>query len=187
MTNKAIFLDRDETINFSVFNPKTEEYEAPHSPDDLKLYPYVISSLNKLQDMGFLLFIISNQPDFAKGKCSLKDLNDVHEKFHNIMIENNIKFKDYYYCYHHPEVSECVCRKPSPFYIKKATEIFKLDVKRSWMIGDRNTDIICGIDGGVRTIKIGNEESNLADFVAKNLEEAVEIIRFCENINKKEN
>ncbi len=89
MKNKAVFLDRDETINYSVLNPNTGEYEAPHIVEDLKLFPFTINSLKDIQEMGFYLFLISNQPDATKGKTTLKNLLDIQDKFHRILIENN--------------------------------------------------------------------------------------------------
>jgi len=187
MIKKAIFLDRDGTINYPALNRKTGEFEAPHSPEVLKLYECSILSLKKLQSMGYLLFLVSNQPDFVKRKCTLQDLSEVHNRFHDILVENNIKFKDYYYCFHHPSVSSCFCRKPSPFLIKRAEDIFKLNLKESWMVGDRETDVLCGKNAGTKTIKIGNKKSILSDFTATDIKEAAEIIEFCDRINKKEN
>ena len=68
---KAVFLDRDGVLNELVLNPVTGEYEPPHSPDDLTLFPWVIKSLLAIQDSGFEIFIVSNQPDYAKGKVTL--------------------------------------------------------------------------------------------------------------------
>jgi len=188
MTNKAVFLDRDGTINYPVYNIESEEYEPPRTPEYLKLYPFAITSLKRLQDMGYLLFLISNQPDAAKGKNTMENLLSVHYKLQNILAENKIWFKDFYYCFHHPSVSECECRKPSPYFIKKAEKEYNLDLKESWMIGDRETDVICGKEAGTKTIKLGNPKSKFADFTDADLEEAVEIIKFCDVIKvKKEN
>src|SRR3989304_2849809 len=99
---KSVFLDRDGVINKPIYNFIRNEYEPPHYPNDVELYPDVISSLKKLKSLGYYLFIVTNQPDFAKGKTSMKNLLNVHEKIHHTFIDNDIDFKDYYYCFHHP-------------------------------------------------------------------------------------
>ena len=65
---KAVFLDRDGVINPNVLNPETGCYESPHKVEDFKLFPWTLESLKKLQENGFLLFLVSNQPSYAKGK-----------------------------------------------------------------------------------------------------------------------
>ena len=125
---KAFFFDRDGVINSLVYNPATNEYEPPHHPNDLLLCPYVIETLKFLQNEGYLLFIISNQPDYAKGKISFENLLNVHKKLESIFLSEKIVFSDHYYCYHHPDgiiASHsfiCECRKPKPFFY---FELFK--------------------------------------------------------------
>ena len=186
---KAIFLDRDGVINRPVLDPKTNEYTAPWDPNDFVLCEGVIESLKTLIDTGFKLFIVTNQPDYAKGKTNLKNLKLVHNKMHSIFMENNIKFTDYYYCYHHPEgvVPEysivCKCRKPGIFFLKQAEVQYSLDLTNSWMIGDRDADIYCGESAGTRTIMINLKESkdratnSRPDYKVNSLREAVEIIK----------
>src|SRR5665647_398655 len=126
MMNPAVFLDRDGVINDLVLNPDTGEYEPPHSADDLVISPEVIRSLCDIQAAGFDLFLVSNQPDCAKGKTTLGQIQAVHEKLDQILKSKGIFFRDYYYCYHHPNgiVPEysiaCECRKPKPFFLLKA-------------------------------------------------------------------
>ena len=185
---KAVFLDRDGVLNQLVLNPITGEYEPPHSPDDLVLHPYVFESLRSLQEAGFILFLISNQPDYAKGKTTLASLKAVHEKFDDILKSAGIRFTDYYYCYHHPKgiVPEysfhCKCRKPKPFFLLKSAHDYRVDLKNSWMIGDRDSDVECGKAAGTRTINIeephssGSRGSSNPDFTSANLKDAVKII-----------
>ncbi|MEQ8223678.1 MAG: HAD family hydrolase [Candidatus Eremiobacterota bacterium] len=186
--NRAVFLDRDGVINRLVFNPLTGDYESPHYPEDLELYPWTIEALKKLQKNGYMLFLVSNQPSFAKGKTTLEHIKSIHDKFHNYISDRGITFTAYYYCYHHPHgiipefTCTCECRKPSPYFLLKAQEEFRLDMENSWFTGDRDTDIFCGQAAGVKTILIEEEhsgnnrgKSNPA-FFAKDLREAVEII-----------
>ena len=162
---KAVFFDRDGVINKPVYNNLYEEYGPPYKPEDFELYPGVIEALKLAEEAGYYLFIVSNQPDYAKGKCSYEDLLAVHKRFDVLLKENGIKFTDYYYCYHHPEgitkgySGECACRKPNPFFLKKAERDYEIDLSKSWMIGDRETDIIFGINGGVKTLFIKSEDN----------------------------
>jgi D-glycero-D-manno-heptose 1,7-bisphosphate phosphatase len=184
----AVFLDRDGVINELVLNPDTGEYEPPHFPEDLIIFPYVIDSLLILQDAGFGLFLVSNQPDYAKGKTTLENLHAVHTRLHHILSMEGIHFQKYYYCYHHPRgvIPEysflCECRKPKPFFILQASHDYRIDLRHSWMIGDRDSDIICGKTAGVKTISIEYKHSVQSrgilhpDFSVANLKEAVGII-----------
>lgn len=185
--NIAVFLDRDGVINYPVLNLKTKEHEAPQKEEDLKLFPGVIDSLKKLIRLDYNLFIVSNQPDYAKGKTSLENLHMVHKKLHSIFLENDIKFLDYYYCYHHPKgiVKEysikCDCRKPGNLFLEQAKEKYGLEMSASWMIGDRDVDIYCGQLSRTKTIMINseytahNKESN-PDYKVNDLSEAVSVI-----------
>lgn len=187
---KGIFLDRDGVINPNVFNKATGEWESPHHPEDFKLFPWTIQSLRRLQRSLFNLFLISNQPSYAKGKTSLENIKAVHAKFHSILIANKIFFTEYYYCYHHPqgivpELSiECDCRKPGTFFLNEAERKYSLDMSLSWMIGDRDSDIICGQRACVKTILILNQSEfgvtkkieSPPDFKVANLLEAVDVI-----------
>ncbi len=185
---EAVFLDRDGVLNELVLNPVTGEYEPPHRIEDMRLFPYVIEGLGKLQGAGYDLFLVSNQPDHAKGKTTLEALEKVHKKFDQMLTSQGIYFKEYYYCYHHPQgiipdfSFECMCRKPKPFFFFKAEEDHNVDLGNSWMIGDRDTDIECGKAGGTKTIlieeplSVNKRGNSLPDYKARNLKEGVEII-----------
>jgi len=184
----AVFLDRDGVINELVLNLDTGEFEPPRSPRDLVIAPYVIDSLCTLQDARFDLILVSNQPDYAKGKMTLEEIWAVHAKLDSILKGEGIRFRNYYYCYHHPDgiVSEysfiCECRKPRPYFLIKASYDYGIDLASSWMIGDRDSDIECGKAAGTRTILIKNSWStryrghSFPDFVSTNLKEAVRFI-----------
>jgi D-glycero-D-manno-heptose 1,7-bisphosphate phosphatase len=159
----AVFLDRDGVINPNVFYEDTGTYESPRSASAFNLFPDAIESLQELQRQGFLLFLVSNQPNVAKGKSTLEELQGIHAKFQMALDKGKICFAEYYYCYHHPDSSApiyggpCVCRKPSPYFLKKAAEDHHVDLMRSWMVGDRLSDIECGKQAGVRTILISTD------------------------------
>jgi D-glycero-D-manno-heptose 1,7-bisphosphate phosphatase len=185
---KAVFLDRDGVINRLVLNPATGEHEPPHSPEDLELFPWTPDALVRLSRAGFLLFLVSNQPDCAKGKASMDQLRAVHEKLHGILTSNAIEFAGYFYCHHHPkginpEYSfDCRCRKPKPFFPLRAIEDHGLDSASSWFVGDRDSDIECGQRASLRTILVTGSEDRMSrgksspDYTASNLAGAAEII-----------
>lgn len=187
--DRAVFLDRDGVINYPVLNPKTNEYEAPHNEADFNLIPGVIESIKELASLNYKLFLVSNQPDYAKGKTSLENLTSVHNKMHNIFSNNNIKFCEYYYCYHHPQgiipeyTIKCKCRKPENLFLSKAKLKYGLDINNSWMIGDRDVDILCGQSIGAKTILIkqkhtdGKSGQSNPEHKVANLSDAVKIIK----------
>lgn len=185
---KAIFLDRDGVINRLVYNPNSSQYESPHFEKEVELYPGVLPALKQLKDRGYLLFLISNQPSFAKGKTSLENIQAIHERIHKHLLDFGVEFTEYFYCYHHPQgiISEyaydCQCRKPKPYFLLQAKDKYCLNMADSWMIGDCDLDIQCGLSAGVKTIAISEEKSKQrrgsvkAHFCANNLMEAVEAI-----------
>ena len=185
--NKAIFLDRDGTINKLRYNNFLNEYEPPHHPEEFELIDGVVDALRSFINNEYKLFVISNQPDYAKGKCSMNDLLSVHSEFEKKMKELNVKISEYFYCYHHPKgiVTEysydCSCRKPKPYLVNIAVEEYDIDKNSSWFIGDRETDILCGKLAGVKTVFLtsgqGIESIEITeDIRASNLKEASELI-----------
>jgi D-glycero-D-manno-heptose 1,7-bisphosphate phosphatase len=167
---KAVFFDRDGTL---IVAPGGE---PPRNPEDVEPFPWTIAALQRLQDSGYELFLISNQPDYMKGKATVDDLAAVHKRFHYLLNENGIVFREYYYCFHREE-DTCDCRKPKDYFIRIAAESFDLNLEKSWMIGDRECDILCGQNAGVSTILLGPQRDNaVPDYVCTTIWEASEII-----------
>ena len=195
--NRAVFLDRDGVINKLVFNPKTGEYESPHRLEDLELMYNVLEPIKRLENNGYYLFVISNQPSYAKGKTTLGSIKNIQEKLEEQLEQYGITFKEYYYCYHHPNgivpgfSGECECRKPKHFFIDKAKNDYDLNLSQSWMIGDQDVDIECGNNAGVKTIMILNEYSSkkrgssFPNYSVNNLSESVNIILKSSDENNK--
>ncbi|MBV8630607.1 MAG: HAD family hydrolase [Silvibacterium sp.] len=157
---RAVFLDRDGVINRNVLNPATGEFEAPLTPADFEFVPGALSAMQKLQAAGYLLFLVSNQPNFAKGKSSLHVLKAIHGRLVEGLTRRGIEFARFYYCFHHPGgdgnryARFCLCRKPSPHFLLKAAAQFRIELRGSWMIGDRLTDVECGKFAGAKTVLI---------------------------------
>ena len=177
--NRAVFLDRDGVLNHNVWNPETSTYESPLSAEQFELLPNVIPALQLLQDAGYLLFVVSNQPNYAKGKASQDTLDGIHRRLETALAEASISISAYYYCLHHPAFTgQCVCRKPSPHFLFKARDSYEVDLRYSWMIGDRATDIECGLAAGTKTVRIRGSMPSKAgeDVSSTDLWSAVKLI-----------
>jgi D-glycero-D-manno-heptose 1,7-bisphosphate phosphatase len=174
--NRAVFLDRDGTINELVNG------NAPLKFEDFKFLPDVDKAIKELKKMNFKIVIVSNQPDVAKGNLTLENLNKMDEKIKSVLEVDAI-----YYCIHHPSITGyCECRKPKSGLIDKACKDLDLDVFNSYIIGDRISDIEAGKKCKKRfLISNGKEKFNeiKPDFIVKSLLEAVEIIKVIENGN----
>lgn len=185
----AVFLDRDGVINALVLNPATGRMESPLTPEDVQVLDGVIPSLVRLQEAGYSLLLVSNQPNYALGKSTIDVLGAIHNRIANEFREAGIRFTRFSYCLHHPKgvvpgySGLCVCRKPSPWFLLRARDDFGYSLPDSWMIGDQPTDTQCGKAAGVRTIRIDSgagvarhNGAPAADYLVWNLPEAVNII-----------
>lgn len=185
--NRGLFLDRDGVINELVYYQSHGEWESPRCVDDLRMRPGVSRALRAASEHGWLVFLITNQPSYAKGKCPLNDLQDVHRRLLDILEEEGAAITDSFVCYHHPQsvitgFGACDCRKPSPFFIREAAARHQIDLSRSWMAGDQGTDIETGQRAGCRTALIEYEHSapkrgaTKPDLICADLTELVEKI-----------
>lgn len=185
---KAVFCDRDGVLNKMIYREVRKEYEPPHTTEELKFFDNVFDGFYMLQDSGFEIFIVSNQPDYAKGKAEYKDILSVSEEFKRIIESNGIKIREYYYCFHHPNAVidslriKCECRKPGTKFVEEAISKYDIEREKSFFIGDRNSDILCGKKAGLRTILVKNpdsdykEDENKPDFESDSFFEAVKLI-----------
>lgn len=146
--NKAVFLDRDGTLNCD------EGHYYIYKPEDVTFNPGVIEGLKKLREAGYLLFIVTNQGGIAKGIYTHEDVKKVHDHMCAEFARHGITIDKIYYCPHHESIKSCVCRKPSPYMINLAIEEFRIDKKQSWLIGDGARDIKAAEAAGIKAIKI---------------------------------
>ncbi len=149
--NRALFLDRDGVLDELVFYADTNAWEAPRVPQDLRLRAGVREALTLASDNGWLIFVVSNQPDAAKGKTTREALDAVHEELLHQLAGAPIT--EFFYCYHRAE-DACSCRKPQPFFLLQAAGKYQIDLGQSWAVGDVDTDIECGRRAGSRTALI---------------------------------
>jgi D-glycero-D-manno-heptose 1,7-bisphosphate phosphatase len=157
---RAIFLDRDGVLNDLVYYADTGEHESPRTSADFRLLPDVTESLQRLQSAGWILFVVSNQPSYAKGKCTLDDLHGVEAALASMLAQHDIAIRDFYYDYTHPQAvladyrRVSLTRKPAPGFLLQAAQDHAIDLTQSWMVGDRDTDIQCGQAAGCQTALI---------------------------------
>ena len=186
--NKAIFFDRDGVINKEIFRDNLKKWTAPHSVNEIEFNKNIINVLKKIKKKKFLIFIISNQPDYALGLTSLKNLKNVHNKINTMLFQKSILIKEYFYSFRHKKSIKknlgppCFDKKPSPFFINKAIKKYNLDLINSWIIGDRQTDIDCGKRAGIKTIGVISKnylfnKKNKPDFSIKNIKQILKIIK----------
>jgi UDP-glucose 4-epimerase len=138
---KAIFLDRDGTLNSDPGYIK--------DPSAFELFPGVPQALKRLQDAGYLLIVVSNQSGVGRGIIRLRELRSVHEKLDRLLAAEGVRIHHYALCFHRPE-ENCDCRKPKPKLILDSAERYAIDLDRSYMIGDKEIDLECGRSAGVR-------------------------------------
>ena len=151
---KAVFLDKDGTLIPDI------PYNV--NPELITLEDGVLDGLKLLQQAGYIFIVISNQAGVAKGHFTIDKLEKVKEKLDLLLAKDNIKIEAFYFCPHHPEGTiaafsvPCNCRKPQPGMIIEAAADKKIDVEKSWMIGDILNDVEAGNRAGCQTIIIDN-------------------------------
>lgn len=148
MSARAIFLDRDGTIN--------EDTGYVGDPDKVRILPGVVESLKSLKDdFGFKLVVISNQAGIARGLITESQVKAVNSRIEEMLEKGGLSLDGVYYCPYHPDFStkeECSSRKPSADMVFTAVSKLGLGIDGSYFIGDRETDIFCGINAGLKTI-----------------------------------
>ena len=152
MSNKAIFLDRDDTL--------IEDPGYINNPDQVKLLPGVPRALAELKTMGYKLVLVTNQSAVARGIVTEKTLRNIHDRLEQLLAENNAFFDAIYYCPYHPDGvvakyrKESDCRKPNPGMLLTAADEMDIDLGQSWMIGNGAHDVEAGLRAGCKTILI---------------------------------
>jgi len=157
---KAIFIDRDGTINKYVgFLREAKQFELKDG---------VSEAIKKINQSGYLAVVVTNQPVIARGEVTYDGLQEIHNKMETLLGEDGAYLDGIYFCPHHPDSGyegeikelkiECECRKPKPGLLFKAAQDLNIDLEQSWMIGDGKNDIQAGKNAGCRTALIGSED-----------------------------
>ena len=168
---RALFLDRDGTI--------IEDRGYMHDPALVELRPGAADALRAIGAEGWALVVVSNQCGVGRGLITPAEMDAVQARFLEVMRAAGVGITASYFCVHRPDET-CHCRKPSTFHVEQAAREYELDLARSWMIGDRRSDILCGKNAGCSTIWLLNPlfpvVAGLADFVAKDWAEVRSIL-----------
>lgn len=156
---KAVFLDRDGTINKYV--------GFLHNVDQFKLIDSVADAIKKINASGYLCIVVTNQPVIARGEVTVDELDTIHKKMETELGLAGAYVDGLYYCPHHPhkgyegEIPElkfdCDCRKPKPGMLLKAAEDFNVDLEQSYMVGDGENDVKAGLAAGCKAVLINGE------------------------------
>ena len=176
---KAVFLDRDGTINKYV--------GFLRDIDDFELLPGVCEAIKKINSSGYLAIIVTNQPVISRGEVTVDELDQIHNKLETLLGLKGAYVNAIYFCPHHPHKGfegevpelkiECECRKPKPGMLLHAAHDFNIDLSHSWMIGDGENDIKAGKASGCRTVLISEHNNDYGqDISASNLLDAIDKI-----------
>ncbi|MDR2414013.1 MAG: D-glycero-beta-D-manno-heptose 1,7-bisphosphate 7-phosphatase [Odoribacteraceae bacterium] len=148
MGNKAVFFDRDGTIN------SNKEHYYVYRLEDFEFNPGVVNGIRRLNEAGFLVIVVTNQGGVARGMYEARHVETLHAYMRVELRKQGARVDKVYYCPHHESVAPCHCRKPSPYMLVQAIERFDIDPARSFMIGDSQRDMEAARAAGVEGILV---------------------------------
>lgn len=176
----AVFLDRDGTIN--------EDVGYLHKPESFKFLINALEGLKKMKEMGYRIIIVTNQPGIGLGYYPEEDFYEVNRVMLKVFSNAGIMVDKIYFC-PHSKSERCSCRKPNQAFIERAKEELNLDISRSFMVGDKTSDMEMGRRAGMRTILVetgfkgeDGEYSGEPDYWAKDLLDAANFILKSERL-----
>lgn len=148
MQKKAVFFDRDGVINneennYYIF--RTEEFFLNEG---------IAEAMQELKCKGFIFIVITNQGGISKSYYSHEDVAKVHNKLQRLLAKYGVELAEIYYCPHHSDNENCLCRKPKTISIEKAIARFNIDRNKSYFVGDRETDIEAGKKAELKCILV---------------------------------
>jgi len=152
MTKRAVFLDRDGTINVDVGYPRCF--------DEISIYEGAFEALRRINAAGFLAVVVTNQSGIGRGLLTEDDLRDIHAKMAAAFLARGARIDAFYYCPHYDQSEipryrlDCSCRKPKPDMARRAAADFGLDLRRSYMIGDKAEDVEFGRAAGLTPVLV---------------------------------
>lgn len=156
---KAVFLDRDGTINRYV--------GFLRDIDDFELIDGVSDAIKRINESGYLAIVVTNQPVIARGEVTVDELKEIHNKMETLLGNEGAYLDGLYYCPHHSDKGfdgeivelkiDCECRKPKPGMILQAAADFNIDLEKSYMVGDGKHDVAAGRNAGCRTVLLNGD------------------------------
>lgn len=190
---RAVFLDRDGVINPLIYHRDVGIVDSPFTLAQFRVSPRVPQAIRLLNDLGFVVIVVSNQPGIAKKHFNASVLRAFDRKMYAALKPAGARLDAIYYCLHHPDSPVrklkklCACRKPKAGMLLQAARDFGIRLSESYMVGDGLTDIEAGSRAGCRTVFLGRWKCEYCQFirpanllpnlVAKDLWEAVRVIR----------
>jgi D-glycero-D-manno-heptose 1,7-bisphosphate phosphatase len=173
---KAVFLDRDGVVNANLM--RDGKPVAPTSLAEFRILPGVPEAANRLKDAGFLLVVVTNQPDVATGRTAKAAMEAMHAEIRRLM-----PIDDFAICFH-TDADNCDCRKPKPGLLIDAAAKHGIDLAASTMVGDRWRDVLAGQAAGCRTIMVDHgylqDQPSAPDHTVTSLAAAALIILECQ-------
>jgi len=145
----AIFLDRDGTLNV--------EKGYLYRIEDWEWIPGALEAIRQINSLGYLAIVVTNQAGIARGYYDASAVNELHKKVDHLLKLAGAHIDAFYFCPHHPmfgEKEQCSCRKPAPGMLRQAQRDLNVDLDRSWLIGDRLSDVEAGFRAGVSPILV---------------------------------
>lgn len=184
----AVFVDRDGTLNEMVYDDTHGTFDSPRRPEQVRLCRGAAAFVRGVQQMGYQVIVVSNQPGLAKRTLTADALKAVHHRLLELLAAEGATLDAIYWCPHHPSVRRCGCRKPKPGLLRRAARERGLTLHRSWMVGDGVVDVQAGHAAGCRTIYVGRLKpevlekffevgSRMPDAMARDLYSALRVIR----------
>jgi D-glycero-D-manno-heptose 1,7-bisphosphate phosphatase len=144
--NRAVFLDRDGVVNEAAI--RDGKPYPPENAESMRIPAGTADALGRLKERGFFLVVVTNQPDVARGRQTREAVEQMHRR-----LLSELPLDDVLTCYH-DDADDCECRKPRPGLIKRAAQQYGIDLRQSFLIGDRWRDIDAGVNAGCKTILI---------------------------------
>lgn len=142
----AVFLDRDGVVNRNALRDGVTV--PPKTPDEFEFLPGVVEAARRLRDAGFLLVVVTNQPDVARGAATARDVERLND-----LVREALPVEDVLCCFH-DKGDGCACRKPAPGMLLEAAARWGIDLARSFLVGDRHSDVLAGRAAGCRAVLV---------------------------------
>lgn len=171
LKNKAVFLDRDGILN-------EEIGDYVWTLENFKIVPGIVDVLKELKSKGYLLIVATNQAGITKGRYTRQDMQKCHELFQE---QSGGLIDHFYFAANHPSFSESLLRKPDSLMWEKAIAKFNIDPAQSWMVGDKERDLIPAKKLGIKTVRVWIEgfydkKETMGDYAVEDVRDLVEII-----------
>jgi len=180
--NRAIFLDRDGVL---IHN----RAKYIRTWDDVKIYPFTFQAISVLAKLQYKIIVLTNQSAIGRGLVNTRTIHEINQQLENKIQANGGRIDRFYLCPHAPQ-DRCECRKPRPGLVFQAQNDFDIDLENSWLIGDAYTDILAGVNSGIKNlilVQTGRGKKQWNNFrkeldstnylCTKNLWEAIKLIK----------